>query len=207
MVKAMKSVNKKTAKVLRQKRRLAAQQLPPKPEGYRVRLGSGCSGMATKCMAFDALNVPYEHVFACERDKHMQHFKLANHKPQQLINDIMTTEHLNAPAVDCYVGGFPCQPFSTMGKHGGEADPRGCIVQHMIAYIKKALPRCFILENVRGLLTRHPDVMIKVLRALQAITEADGSANAYRVTWKVLNAQDFAAPQDLTCIAEFLRWL
>ena len=53
--------------------------------------------------------------------------------------------------VDLYLAGFPCQPFSTSGKRKGTSDFRGKVVYSVINTTKASLPKCFILENVAGL--------------------------------------------------------
>eukprot|EP00959_Pyramimonas_sp_CCMP1952_P166439 3478789-Pyramimonas_sp.AAC.1 len=57
--------------------------------------------------------------------------------------------------VDLYIAGFPCQPWSLQGQHQGVDDERGDMARYCVRYIKKFLPKCFILENVPGLLEQE----------------------------------------------------
>lgn len=54
-------------------------------------------------------------------------------------------------AVDCIVGGFPCQPFSTAGKQRGADDPRN-LWPEVNRILREVRPRFAFLENVPGLL-------------------------------------------------------
>ena len=62
--------------------------------------------------------------------------------------------HRKAQGCDVFTAGFPCQPFSAIGKNGGETDVRGNIIWHIVRYVRKHLPQVVVLENVKGLLTR-----------------------------------------------------
>lgn len=54
--------------------------------------------------------------------------------------------------VDLMVGGSPCQSFSTNGKRGGFSDTRGTLFHEYARIIDEVQPKCFIFENVKGLL-------------------------------------------------------
>ena len=54
--------------------------------------------------------------------------------------------------VDLMVGGSPCQAFSTNGKRGGFADTRGTLFHEYARIINEVQPKCFIFENVKGLI-------------------------------------------------------
>lgn len=54
--------------------------------------------------------------------------------------------------VDIMVGGSPCQSFSSNGKRGGIADTRGTLFYEYARIISEIKPKCFIFENVRGML-------------------------------------------------------
>lgn len=65
------------------------------------------------------------------------------------LGDVTTTRWSSAPPVDVLTGGYPCQPFSTIGKRRGKDDER-----HLWPYFATAIralrPRLAILENVSG---------------------------------------------------------
>lgn len=55
--------------------------------------------------------------------------------------------------IDLLVGGSPCQSFSVNGKRGGFKDTRGTLFYEYARIIKESQPKCFIFENVKGMLT------------------------------------------------------
>jgi len=55
--------------------------------------------------------------------------------------------------VDVITAGFPCQPYSQIGKHKGEADPRN-LWPETIETIKIIRPKQVLLENTKGLITK-----------------------------------------------------
>ena len=57
--------------------------------------------------------------------------------------------------VDLMVGGSPCQSFSTNGKRGGFADTRGTLFHEFARIIDEVQPKCFIFENVKGLILHN----------------------------------------------------
>ncbi len=92
------------------------------------------------------------------------------------------------PAFDMLIAGFPCQSFSVIGRKEGFSDDRGQIIFHIARILKETQPSCFLLENVKGLVTHDKG------RTLQTILkELDNSG--YSVTYKVLTSLDYGVPQ------------
>jgi DNA (cytosine-5)-methyltransferase 1 len=86
-------------------------------------------------------------------------------------------------------GGPPCQPFSSMGKGLGAADPRnGDLCLEFSRAVRECLPRTFIMENVPGLLHRKHRPLLE--RLLDEFKRA-----GYSVDHAVLNAADYGVPQ------------
>jgi DNA (cytosine-5)-methyltransferase 1 len=78
---------------------------------------------------------------------------LAHHWPDiPNYGDITTVDWSNVPPVDVLTGGYPCQPFSLIGKRKGKDDAR-----HLWPYVATAIrdlrPNLAVLENVAGHLT------------------------------------------------------
>ncbi len=48
-------------------------------------------------------------------------------------------------------GGPPCQSFSVYGNRAGSHDPRGQLVFEFVRMVGELMPKCFLMENVRGL--------------------------------------------------------
>ena len=66
--------------------------------------------------------------------------------------------------VDLMVGGSPCQSFSTNGKRGGFADTRGTLFHEYARIIGEVQPKCFIFENVKGLLLHDDGATWAIIR-------------------------------------------
>lgn len=98
----------------------------------------------------------------------------------------LTKEEL--PPFDLLIAGFPCQSFSVIGRKDGFEDNRGQIIFHLSRIIKEMQPKCFILENVKGLVTHDKGNTIKVI--INELKEC-----GYSVTYKVLTSLDYGVPQ------------
>lgn len=94
------------------------------------------------------------------------------------------------PSHDVLVGGFPCQPFSTLGKLQGFDDEqnRGTLFFEIMDIIKKHDTKVVVLENVKNLINH--DKGNTFMRIKQELEDAGYDVNA-----KILNSQDFGIPQ------------
>lgn len=158
-----------------------------------LKIGTDCSGMETPVMALKKLKVPHEHSFSCDIDKGVKTQILENFPPKKWFDDLMTrdNEAASTPAVDIYLAGFPCQPFSAAGLGKGFKDKRGMVFYGCADYIETNRPRAFILENVKRLIGHDDGNTFKqVLLSLNGI--GDG---AYEVKWQILNTEDHGVPQ------------
>lgn len=111
------------------------------------------------------------------------------------VGDITKVNNEDIPDFDFLLGGFPCQAFSTAGKRLGFVDTRGTLFFEIERIIAHKKPYGFILENVEGLvkhdLEHKNDPIGRTLRVIiEKLTEL-----GYKVSWNVLNAQDFGLPQ------------
>ena len=70
--------------------------------------------------------------------------------------DIRNVRTEDIPNFDVLVAGFPCQPFSIVGKQKGFDDPRGNLFFEIARIVKDKLPPIIFLENVANLL-QHDD--------------------------------------------------
>ena len=70
--------------------------------------------------------------------------------------DVRQIDAHTIPDFDVLVAGFPCQPFSIMGKQRGFDDPRGNLFFEIARIVKDKRPSVIFLENVANLL-EHDD--------------------------------------------------
>ena len=107
--------------------------------------------------------------------------------------------------LDLLAGGSPCQSFSTIGHRRGLNDERGALLWEFLRFVYGLRPKCFLLENVPGLLSaRLPscpgdqskwskgrDRIGPVLRAFLEDLPCD-----YRAEVLLVNALNYGVPQN-----------
>lgn len=103
--------------------------------------------------------------------------------------DITKIDARDIPDFDILLGGFPCQAFSIMGKKEGFAnETSGTLFFEIERILKEKMPKAFLLENVRNLLSHDKGNTFRVIKEhLEAL--------GYHVYAKVLNALDYGVPQ------------
>lgn len=89
--------------------------------------------------------------------------------------------------VDLFVGGSPCQSFSTFGFRKGLEDTRGTLFYDYARLIKEIQPKAFFFENVTGLLDHDKGNTWDIIR--QTFESLD-----YDIKMQVLNARDYNIP-------------
>jgi DNA (cytosine-5)-methyltransferase 1 len=90
--------------------------------------------------------------------------------------------------IDVFVGGSPCQSFSTAGARGGFEDTRGTLFFEFARNVKEFQPKVFIYENVKGLL--HHDQGRTFATVLNTFEEL-----GYKFHYQILTPKDFGIPQ------------
>ncbi|MDO8751920.1 MAG: DNA (cytosine-5-)-methyltransferase [Dehalococcoidia bacterium] len=134
-----------------------------------------------------ATNLGLDVVFACDIDAdariaYQHNFGLVP------MGDIVSIKAEDIPDHDILLAGFPCQPFSIIGRQQGLADPRGTLFLEIIRIVQAKRPRGIVLENVKQLSTvRHGGVLRDIMGQLREL--------GYSVDYRVLNALDFGLPQ------------
>ena len=104
------------------------------------------------------------------------------------VGDIYDIDPKDIPEYDVLCGGFPCQPFSNAGKHGGFDDKRGVLFLEIIRLMEEAKPKVVVLENVSALKSHDNGNTFKVI--CEKIEE-----QGYTVHHKVLKCSDYGLPQ------------
>jgi len=127
-------------------------------------------------------------VFSSEWDQFAQKTYRANFG-ETPRGDITKIEASDIPKFDILTAGFPCQPFSSIGKRQGFAHrTQGTLFFDILRIAKAHRPAALLLENVPGLLSHDGgNTWTTILGALQ---EAD-----YYVFFRILNSAEFGVPQ------------
>lgn len=105
--------------------------------------------------------------------------------------DIRCVKSEEIPDIDILTGGFPCQSFSIVAqnpKRLGVKDDRGKLFFEMCRILREKQPRCFIAENVKGILSANDKNAFPLI-----IKEFENSG--YTVSYKLLNAVNIGVPQ------------
>jgi DNA (cytosine-5)-methyltransferase 1 len=119
--------------------------------GVKMKHGSLFSGIGGFDLA--AQWCGWENVFQCEIDPFCQKVLRYHFPKTKLYEDITTTnfkEYMGK--IDIISGGFPCQPFSQIGRGLGSNDDRHLWFK-MFEVIWEVLPQWVVAENVCRLLT------------------------------------------------------
>lgn len=134
-------------------------------------------------------NLGGECVFSSEIDKYAVQSYEANYgeKPS---GDITKIEASSIPNFDILLAGFPCQAFSIAGKREGFNDTRGTMFFEVERILEEKKPKCFLLENVKGLMNHDRGKTFKIMLDI-----LENKLN-YKVYYKVLNAKNFGLPQN-----------
>lgn len=105
-----------------------------------------------------------------------------------VCGDIAKVDAADIPNADIMLGGFPCQGFSLSGPRKID-DSRNVLYKHYVRIVKAKKPLMFVGENVKGLLTMGNGSIIEAI-------VADFADCGYDVYYKLLNARDYAVPED-----------
>lgn len=129
-------------------------------------------------------------VFTSEWDEHAKKTYRANfgETPFGDITKDETKKHI-PESFDILCAGFPCQPFSSIGKRQGFLHAtQGTLFNDILKIIKSKKIKSFLLENVGGLVTHDGGKTFKIIKA--ALEEAE-----FEIFDKILDASDFGVPQ------------
>lgn len=159
--------------------------------GSPLRIATDCSGLDTPITALNLVGIPYEHIFSSDINESSKKFILQNHKPHTFYNNLIGRKFDTNLKLDLYVAGFPCQPFSTLGKQCGINDKRGKIFFHIADFIENQQPNIFILENVKRIKTIDGGATFKII--LDRLSQIGGQM--YTIHHHVLNTCDYGLPQ------------
>ncbi|MCI9384584.1 MAG: DNA (cytosine-5-)-methyltransferase [Lachnospiraceae bacterium] len=104
------------------------------------------------------------------------------------IREVKTEE---IPEFDILTGGFPCQSFSIVAqnpKRLGVKDEKGKLFFEMCRILKERQPKCFVAENVKGILTANK-------RSAFPLILREFEESGYDVQYEILNSAGYGVPQ------------
>ena len=154
----------------------------------KIKIFEMFSGYGGASFSLKKAKIPYQCVGISEIDKDAIKCYNDNFKNVPNFGDCSKIDVNILPDFDLLTGGFPCQPFSEAGKHGGINDTRGTLFHHIIRIAEYKKPKYMILENVKGLtFQNHQKTLNLILSEIRRI--------GYKVDYRVLNSKNFGTPQ------------
>ena len=118
----------------------------------------------------------------CEQNKYCQ-MVLHKHWPDvPIINDIFAFKGADYEKATLLTGGFPCQPFSSLGKRTGASDDRD-LWPEMFRVIRESKPRWIVGENVAGFIT------MEFSRTISDLESEDYNVQSFIIPACAVNAQ------------------
>lgn len=131
-------------------------------------------------------------VLAVDIDKRACLTYSQNFKGTKILNDITDPVVKNSVPedVDIICAGFPCQPFSVVGKKKGIEDHRGTLFTHIVQILHEKKPKAVFLENVRNLLNIKNGDERKLIDFIKEEMEQAG----YPISIQIYKATQFGLP-------------
>ena len=168
---------------------LIASVLQPPPVEQENRKPWTCADFFCGIGGFHvaAKNIGLKAVWACDIDDYAR-FAYKHNFGLEPAGDILKLNPADIPDHDILCAGFPCQPFSIIGRRQGFSDPRGSLFFEILRFVRSKRPKGIVLENVKQLSTADKG------RVIQHILD-DLRQLGYTVDYRVLNALDFGLPQ------------
>ena len=160
-----------------------------------IKVGTDFSGMNTVLVSL-ARMLPAnkcKFVFSSEilpERKRLQEVMLED-QPDIQCGDVTDRDIDKMPYVDVYVTTPPCQTFSRIGNKKGvsdDGDKRGNLIAVGVKYTVACKPRLMILENVKGLMSKKFQHIVKGIKKTLRVAD-------YKVWVKVLNSRKYALAQ------------
>ena len=154
----------------------------------KLKVFEGFAGYGGASFGLMKAGIPFNVVGFSEFDKDAIELYEYNFPKIKNYGDITLIDETKLPDFDFFTGGFPCQPFSTVGKRLGELDIRGTLFADIIRICECKRPKFVLLENVKGLCVgKQKPTFEKIMSELRGI--------GYDMRYAVLNSKDYGVPQ------------
>ncbi len=172
----------------------------------KIKVFEGFAGYGGATYGLKRAGINFEVVGYSEFDRFASELYDANHKdkngnPIKNWGDITQINPKDLPDFDLFTGGFPCQPFSSVGLQHGEKDRygRGTLLYDIIRICAEKKPTYILLENVKGLATKRFENTFNTLKnALKDLGYGD-------LKHAILNTKDYGIPQNRERLWMFAR--
>ncbi len=159
---------------------------PKKVKNNGLRVVSLFSGIGGLDLGFKFAG--YKLVWANDFDKYACETYKANVSKNVICGDIRE-EKKWIPEHDVLIGGFPCQPFSSLGKlEGFNDEKRGTLFFEIVDILRAHDTKIVVLENVKNIINHDNGNTFK--RILKELCET-----GYYCYYQVLNSADYGIPQ------------
>ena len=163
----------------------------------KIKVFEGFAGYGGATFGLKRAGISHKVVGYSEFDKFASALYDANHCDEEGLpiknwGDITKIKPEELPDFDLFTGGFPCQPFSTVGLQQGEKDiyGRGTLLYDIINICRVKRPTYILLANVKGLATKRYEKTFNTLKnALKELGYGD-------LKYAVLNTKDYGIPQN-----------
>lgn len=163
-----------------------------------IDLFSGCGGFS---VGFEKAGCRI--IKAVECDKSIAISYSHNHPNTIVLADdickVDNEEYFLSKEADIIIGGPPCQGFSMAGarireKNAFINDPRNYLFRHYVNIVKIVRPEVFLLENVKGILSKDKGAIFReIVNAFSNAENFDG--DRYYLHYKVCKAIEYGIPQ------------
>lgn len=179
--------------------------------------GVALEALGGKCVFASEIYEPSRRLYVENLDtSEMKSIKSSNSSSTSCIaGDIWDVDSKDIPSFDILTGGFPCQPFSTLGEQPGltdskhvsgrrkglqtdndnigetitepsSGDGRGQLFTQIVRILKDKQPSAFLLENVPGILTTDDGNAIQTI--VQSLEDV-----GYNVDHQVISSRGLTA--------------
>ena len=136
----------------------------------------------------------YEMILSLEKDEWACDTLIRNHGVNKILHsDIkqFTAFDNIQEQPDIIIGGPPCQGFSVAGPTQDPNDPRNTLFTSYVQWVKELKPKVFVMENVKGILSRKTAEGRSIISIIQQAFDEIGYDSQ---VW-VLKASDYGVPQ------------
>lgn len=149
----------------------------PAVGGIKVRLATDCTGMGVPELALQAYGSLYgvstQVAWCCDTRPSCRAFAMNNLRPHYFLADMLDRQFQDGSfltgtsdsrcvlvsqddtALDLYIAGTMCTPFSPKGARGGFADPKAKTFFQFFKTLATMQPRSAVLENSPGILNKR----------------------------------------------------